>query len=1106
MAYSSSGSLNSSRSDTEVIKILKIDVKLRDKVLAQHRQRFEKAEKERDDLILILENFQNSSKNLSNLLDSQVCVNHKSGVGYVSQVGDKNQSDVENVSQMDEKNKTGEGYHAVPPPYTGNFMPPKPKLVLADTNKSVLGELVTSVPIVESDSDEEDEPKPKVVKKTAESKTVKQENISKTNRPNYAKIEFVRPQMARQFRQVTYSSSKRARGNQRNWNNMKIVQKPVWNNAVRVNHHNSARITHPYLKINFVPTAVLTRSGKVPINTAKQNLSKAIVSVNTVRPINTVVSRPKVNGVNTARLRSTVNTSRPKATVNATRQRVAVNTARLNAVLKAVKGNMGNAVKASTYSVWRLKQKVLDHGNPEQELQERGIFDSSYSRHMTGNKSYLTEFEEINGGFVAFGGNSRGGKITWKDFKLANENHVLLKVPRKDNMHSVDLKNIVPKRGLTCLYAKATSDEVNLWHRRLGHVNFKTLNKLVKGNLVRDNGVAERKNRTLIKAARTMLTDSKLPTTFWTEAVITACYVQNRVLVIKPHNKTPYELFLGRKPTLGFMRPFGCPITILNTIDYLGKFEGKAYEGNQTNGSTCTKACQDAGKARVEIVPGKEYILLPLWTADSLLSSQLKNFPNDGFKPSEDAEKNDDDGQDDQEKEDDVNSTNIVNATSINEVNAVGAKTCIELPNDPNMPPLEEIVYPKDDEDVGAEADITNLDTHILVSPIPTTRIHKDRPLDQVIGDVHSVTQTRIMTKKLDEHALVMDVKSAFLYDRIEEEVYVCQLIGFEDLEFPNKVYKVEKALYGLHQAPRAWYETLSTYLLENGFKRGTIDKNLFIKKDKHDILLVQVYVDDIIFGSTKKSWCTEFEGMMHKSQDKYVADILKKFDFSTVKIASTPMETNKALLKDTKVDDVDVHLYRSMIGSLMYLTASRPDIIYLKGQPKLGLWYPKDSPLDLEAYSDSDYAGASLDKKSTIRGCQFLGRRLVSWQCKKQTVVANSTTKAEYVAAANCYGQVIKIYTDLNVADLLTKAFDVGKIQFLIANIEQITVSSIQLKKTYTHRKPKNITKIPQSSDSTNLVVYEAVYEEMYDSVERAATTATSLDAEQDSSNINKT
>ncbi|GJR12848.1 putative ribonuclease H-like domain-containing protein [Tanacetum coccineum] len=255
-----------------------------------------------------------------------------------------------------------------------------------------------------------------------------------------------------------------------------------------------------------------------------------------------------------------------------------------------------------------------------------------------------------------------------------------------------------------------------------------------------------------------------------------------------------------------------------------------------------------------------------------------------------------------------------------------------------------------------------------------------------------------------------MDVKSDFLYGKIEEEVYVYQPPGFEDPDFLDRVYKVEKALYGLHQAPRAWYETLSTYLLDNRFQRGKIDKTLFIKRDKGDILLVQVYVDDIIFGSTKKSLCTEFEKMMHKkfqmssmgeltfflglqvkqkedgifiSQDKYVTEILKKFSFIDVKTASTPMETQKPLLKDEDGEEVDVHLFRSMIGSLMYLTSSRPDIIfavyacaryqvnlkvshlyavkrifrYLKGQPKLGLWYLKDSPFDLVAYTDSDYA-----------------------------------------------------------------------------------------------------------------------------------------------------
>ncbi|GJV55578.1 putative ribonuclease H-like domain-containing protein [Tanacetum coccineum] len=732
--------------------------------------------------------------------------------------------------------------------------------------------------------------------------------------------------------------------------------------------------------------------------------------------------------------------------------------------------------------------------------------------------------------------------------------------------------------------------------------------------------------------ARNIASMIQSTTTFWAKAVNTACYVQNRVLVIKPHNKTPYELFHGRTPSLSFMRPFGCPVTILNTLDHLGKFDGKADEGffvgysvnskafrvfnsrtriveenlhitflenkpnvagsgpewlfdidtltksmnykpvvagNQSNGSAGTKACDNAGKARVGST--KDYILLPFLTQDPLFSSSSKDSPDAGFKPSGEEEKKDAEALENedsevlnteeprvnQEKDENVNSTNNINTVSstVNtasiEDNVVDENIVYGCADDPNMPNLEEIDYSNDDEGVGAEADMNNLDTFMPVSPIPTTRIHKDHPVEQIIRDIHSAPQTRRMTKSVTEHGMFssvqqrinhkdfqnclfacflsqaepkkviqaltdpswieamqdellqfklqqvwtlvdlpygkraigtkwiyknkkdergivvrnkarlvaqgytqeegidydevfapvarieairlflayasfkdfvvyqMDVKSAFLYGKIEEEVYVCQPPGFEDPEFPDRVYKVEKALYGLHQAPRAWYETLSTYLLDNGFQRGQIDKTLFIKRVKSDILLVQVYVDDIIFGSTKKELCTEFKKLMHKkfqmssmgeltfflglqvtqkddgifiSQDKYVDEILKKFGFSTMKTASTPMETSKPLLKDENAEDVDVHLYRSMIGSLMYLTSSRPDIMfvvcacarfqvtpkvshlhavkrifrYLKGQPKLGLWYPKDSPFVLEAYTNSDYAGASLDKKST--------------------------------------------------------------------------------------------------------------------------------------------
>ncbi|GJS58956.1 putative ribonuclease H-like domain-containing protein [Tanacetum coccineum] len=240
-----------------------------------------------------------------------------------------------------------------------------------------------------------------------------------------------------------------------------------------------------------------------------------------------------------------------------------------------------------------------------------------------------------------------------------------------------------------------------------------------------------------------------------------------------------------------------------------------------------------------------------------------------------------------------------------------------------------------------------------------------------------------------------IEVKSAFLYGTIEEEVYVTQPPGFKDPDHPDKVYKVVNALYGLHQAPRAWYETLANYLLSNGFKRGKIDQTLFIKKQKRDILLVHVYVDDNIFGLTNKELCTGSEKLMKDNQDKYVAKILKKFNYSDVKSASTHVDLEKPLVKNRDVDDVDVHLYRSMIRSLMYLTASRPDIMfavcacarfqvtpktlhflevkrifrYLKGKPTLGLWYFMDSPFELVAYTDSDYAEATLDRKSTTGG-----------------------------------------------------------------------------------------------------------------------------------------
>jgi hypothetical protein len=306
-----------------------------------------------------------------------------------------------------------------------------------------------------------------------------------------------------------------------------------------------------------------------------------------------------------------------------------------------------------------------------------------------------------------------------------------------------------------------------------------------------------------------------------------------------------------------------------------------------------------------------------------------------------------------------------------------------------------------------------------------------------------------------------MDVKSAFLNGPIKEEVYVEQPPGFEDSEYPNHVYKLSKALYGLKQSPRAWYECLRDFLITNGFKVGKADPTLFTKTIANDLFVCQVYVDDIIFGSTNKFICEEFSRIMVQkfemsmmgelkyflgfqvkqlqegtfiSQTKYTQDILNKFGMKDAKPIKTPMGTNGHLDLDTGGKSVDQKVYRSMIGSLLYLCASRPDIMlsvcmcarfqadpkevhlravkrimrYLVYTPKFGLWYPKGSTFDLIGYSDADWAGCKIDRKSTSGTCQFLGRSLVSWASKKQNSVALSTAEAEYIAAGHCCAQLL--------------------------------------------------------------------------------------------------
>ncbi|GJV88568.1 putative ribonuclease H-like domain-containing protein [Tanacetum coccineum] len=643
----------------------------------------------------------------------------------------------------------------------------------------------------------------------------------------------------------------------------------------------------------MVPKAVLMKSGLVSINTARQNISKTAVLVNTARQVNTAHSKPTVNAARpmsylSKTAHSTVkrpihkNTTFKNSNINQmvnTIRGKEVNTARSKAVVNVVKGYNVNAVKASACWVWKPKTKVLDHVS-------------------------------------------------------------------KHNSASITLKK------------------------------FDYIDAQGRSNVARtpqQNRVAERRNRTLIKAVRTMLADSKLPKYFIGINSYTASIVAKY-----------------------FMRPFGCPVIILNTIDHLGKFNGKDDDG---------------------VFVGYSLNMDQNWAIDIEALHEQWNY-------------------------------------GANCCRAIGSKWVFKNKKD--------------------ERGIMIRNKARLVAQGYTQEEGID--YDEVFAPVARIEAIRLFLAYASFKDFVVyqiDVKSAFLYGKIEEEVYVCQPPGFEDPDFPDRVYKVEKALYGLHQALRAWYETLSTYLLDNGFQRGKIDKTLFIKRYKGDILLVQVYVDDIIFGSTKMELCIAFEKLMH---EKFQMSSMGELTF--------------------------------FLGLQVKQNKDGIFIVMINCQLKLGIWYPKYSPFDLVAYTDSDYAGASLDRKSTIGDCN-----------EKKLI------------------QMVKIYIDKNVADLLTKAFDFwstvmvktinGEAQ-LHALVDGkkiiITESSVRrdlqladeegvdclpnstIFEQLTLMRPKRKdTQVPQPSDPIENIADEAIYMELGDSLVRAATTASSLEAEQDSSNINK-
>lgn len=640
------------------------------------------------------------------------------------------------------------------------------------------------------------------------------------------------------------------------------------------------------------------------------------------------------------------------------------------------------------------------------------------------------------------------------------------------------------------------------------------------------NGVVERKNRILQEMARSMLNENGLPKYFWAEAVNTSCHIVNRVLIRPKMDKTPYELWKGRKPNIGYFRVFGCKCFILNTKDNLGKFDAKSDVGVFLGYSTTSKAYRVFNK-RTLVVEESMHVVFDetntfveknLDDDDLGLEHQMSNVDlNDKEVMDEPQTSNTSQRQEEQvddPKQDSASyqlpkewrySTSHPKDKILGDISQ-GVATRSSLKNVWNNLAFLSQIEPKNFKD--AEND----EFWILAMQEELNQFERSDVWELVPRpSTQSVIGTKwVFRNKRDEHGVIvrnkarlvaqgynqeegidyeetfapvarlesirmllafashkefilyqMDVKSAFLNGYIVEEVYVEQPPGFQDHKYPDYVFKLKKALYGLKQAPRAWYDRLSKFLLQNGFSIGKVDTTLFTKTKGVDLIIVQIYVDDIIFGSTNVSLCEEFSKCMHSefemsmmgelnyflglqikqtkegifiNQAKYVKDLLKKFDFEGMKPLSTPMSSSIKIDKDENGKAVDITKYRGMIGSLLYLTASRPDIMYsvclcaryqsnpkeshlnavkrifryLSGTKNLGLWYPKGTHIDLFSYTDADWAGCTIDRKSTSGTCHFLGFALVSWFSKKQNSVALSTAEAEYISAASCCAQVL--------------------------------------------------------------------------------------------------
>nr|GEY60264.1 hypothetical protein [Tanacetum cinerariifolium] len=815
-------------------------------------------------------------------------------------------------------------YHAVPPPYTGTFMPPKPDLVFHTTPFAETEHLAFNVQVSPTNPDQALSPSHRPSAPIIEDLISDSEEDSHTHAlkvvPSFAQLtEHVKssrhPGQPLQatipaVTHVSVSSKTPCRGTRRNqkacfvcksvdhlikdcdFHSRKLAQRTYASKDTRKQY---ASLSPSKSYTHMVTTAVLPQSKSV-LNTVARPVGAALPNLPMTRPRHAYRVVTKSN--------SSIRRHLPRSPSLKTSNSPSRVTTAKALVVSAAQGKKGTWV-------WRPKCPILDH-----DFQTTSVTIT------------LKQFD-YNDALGRSKGNPKGGKITGKgkiktgkldfddvyfvkelkfnlfsvsqmcdkknsvlftdtecfvlspDFKLPDESQVLLRVLRENNIglptkvfendnscvackkgkqHRASYFYYWPENQLS-LKVKVIKSDNRTEFKNSDLNQFCGLKRIKREFSVprtpQQNGIAERKNRTLIEAARTMLTDSLLLVLFWAEAVNTACYVQNRVLVTKPYNKTPYELLHSRTTSIGFMRPFGCSVTILNTLDHLVSVE------NQTNFGVGFQDTFDAEKAGEEVT--QTYVLFPVWSAEF---EECSNNSSNGVNAASSMVP--------------TIGHNFINITNnfsvVGPSNPAVSRTyekssftdASTSSHDPNMPDLEDLTYSDDEDAVGVEADITNLESSIPVSPILTTKIYKDHPISQIIADLSSTTKTRSMARVVKHQGglsqmfdkdfytcmfsrflsqeepkrkvwILVDLpygkraigtkwvykkkrmKEAYLclfhglssvpngcqgcifYGTIKKEVYVCQPLGFEDPDHPDKVYKVVKALYGLHQAPRAW-------------------------------------------------------------------------------------------------------------------------------------------------------------------------------------------------------------------------------------------------------------------------------------------------------------